>query len=93
MSWSIDLKANRKIPVRSVRTALLKIGAIDENIQPQEWGWLGWPGGVDVLLPRGRTLTLSGGFNQSDVGAEFAIALASALRRLHFKISVGPINM
>jgi hypothetical protein len=89
MSWSIDLKADRKIPVRSVRTALLKIEAIDEDDQPQEWGWAC---AVDVLLPEGRTLTLSGaGFSQNDA-TEFAIALASALRKLHFKIFVEPIS-
>lgn len=89
MSWSIDLKANRKIPVRSVKTALLKIKAIDENTRPQEWGWAC---AVDVLLPEGRTLTLSGaGFSQDDA-TEFATVLASALRKLHFKILVEPIN-
>jgi hypothetical protein len=89
MSWSLVLRADRAIAVCSVQTALQKIAATDGVVQPQEWGW---SCAVDVSLPRGRTLTLSGADFSRDDAKEFASKLASALRRLHLKISVGNIN-
>ena len=86
MSWSIDLKADRKIPPRSVATALLKMQAIDDAVALNEWGWTC---AVDVSLPRGCVLTISGADFSAGDAEEFASELASAMRGLHFKITVG----
>jgi hypothetical protein len=89
MSWSLDIKANRKISPRSVETALRKMDAIDSSGSAQEWGW---PCIVDVNLPKGRTLQLSGSeFSMSDA-EDFALELASTLRKLHYKITIGQIR-
>lgn len=89
MSWSIDLKSDRKIPPRSVETALLKIEAIDERDSSNEWGWTCR---VDVSLPVGKTLTLSGADFSADDAENFANDLAAALRKLHYKISIGNLK-
>lgn len=89
MSWSIDLKANRKISPRSVSTALRHMGAITDSTPTQDWGW---SCEVDVDLPKGRTLTISGaGFSASQADP-FATQLASELRKLHYKVKVLPFT-
>ena len=86
MSWSINLKTDRKIPRRSVETALTKMTV---PFSTQEWGWSST---VDVNLPRGRTLQISGAdFSEADA-YDFASRLASILRRLHFRIAVGKLE-
>ena len=96
MSWSIDLKADRNIPVRSVKTALRALGEMGAEpprrgrpAAEQEWGWSCT---VDVSRPRGRMLPLSGaGFSKTEAEG-FAESLALQLRRLHLKISVGRLR-
>jgi hypothetical protein len=94
MSWSIELNTQRPVSRRTLRTALLKIEAIGEDDEPEtgEFGGVKfghWTCAVDVHLPEGNEIRLSGAGFSADDAEDFAQDLAVALRKLHHKVSVG----
>jgi hypothetical protein len=91
MSWSLTLKADRHIKERDVVRALPSIGEdLSKFPGRQSWGWssLSTGLGVDVSLPKGQTLTLSGAYYSAHLAEKAAEKVALSLRSLGYDIII-----
>ena len=96
MGWSIVLKADRVIAENDVIRALPNDGSWDLSKFPCRQDW-GWPSsfttlGVDVHLPKGRTLTVSGAWHSASSAEQAAKRVASGLQELGYNIKVGVLE-
>ena len=93
MSWSLTLTTDRPIEERDLYRILS-----DEDISkfPMRQSW-GWPSsstglGVDVDLPKGKSLRLNGAYWSAHLAKEAAEKVATGLRNLGYKIRVGRLD-
>lgn len=83
MGWSLRLKADKDIKVEDVETVL-------ENAIRVTWGWKTM--GVDINLPEGRELRLSGAWYSVDCAKPAARVVKNGLKKLGYEIWAGKVG-
>jgi hypothetical protein len=93
VSWSLNLLADRRINERDLVRVLS-----DEDIStfPKRQAW-GWPSsstglGVDVDLPRGKSLRICGADFSAHLAEGAARGVAAGLRKFGYRIRVGTLE-
>lgn len=91
MGYHIDLTTNQPVSVEDVESALIHLNALSSPPPRRAWGWdtLSLPKlEADILLPKGRTITVSGSWMTYRTGRAAAEKLASQLRTMGYQVEV-----
>lgn len=91
MGWSISYKADKDITENDIQDVLDEMGKTVPGVMncypwkysKQSWGW---SCGVDVQLPTGDEMYISGAYFSWDIAREFSKHFVKGLRKRGYKI-------